>query len=224
MKDAMKFPKPAYLDRRPIVNGYVVPWFVAWYDENGKQCNENTPGAKPSFPTIDFLKIRHAWRRNLCWICGNPMGSNKAFVLGPSSAIMGMSTEPPSHLACAGYAVVTCPFITDPNHRYAGDKRPLKPSEHVIDMMSDRNPGLAVIWVTKTFEIDTTTRHPMFRITGQPVGIQFWKEKRRATYKEVADAMQVAIHHEGRMVKDTQHTREMAFSVYKLMKWAGDPP
>lgn len=221
----MKFEKPTYLDRRPIVNGYVVPWFVAWYDADGKQCDERTPGAKPSFPTVDFGKMVQARKRNLCWICGLPMGSNKAFVFGPSSAIMGMSTEPPSHLACAGYAVVTCPFITDPNKAYVGEKKPLKPGERVIDEMSERNPGLAVIWVTKSYEMDNTAgRHPMFKLTGQPVSIQFWKEKRKATYKEVADAMQLAIQNEGKRVKKPEHTREMAFAVYKLMKWAGEPP
>jgi len=214
--------KPTYLNGRPIVNGFVVPWFVAWYLDD-KQVDERTPGAKPSFPTVDFGKLVQAHKRNRCWICGNALGSNKAFVMGPSSAIMATSTEPPSHLSCAGYAVVTCPFITDPNRGYSSEKRPLRASEKVIEEMSRRNPGLAVIWVTKTYEPSRIGGQMAFKIIGQPVSIQFWKEKRKATYKEVADAMQLAILNEGSRL-DAKHMREAAFAVHRLMAWAGEPP
>ena len=214
--------KPTYLNGRPIVNGYVVPWFVAWYIGDN-QCHERTPGAKPSFPTTDFGRLVQARKRNLCWICGNQMGANKAFVFGPASAIAQSSSEPPSHLACAGYAVTTCPYLINPDHRHTGHLRPRHEGEAVIEDISPHNPGLAVVWVCKSY--DLTWPKPSLAVftPGTPVTIQYWHRGRKATYKEVADAMQASIIAND-MMNPRNDLRELAFRVKALMDWAGTPP
>lgn len=214
--------KPTYLNGRPIVNGYVVPWFVAWYLD-GKQVDERTPGAKPSFPTTDFGRLVQARKRNRCWICGNQLGANKAFVFGPASAIARSSSEPPSHLSCAGYAVTVCPFMLNPYHHQTAHLRPRKEGEGVLPDVSPHNPGLAVVWVTKTYELTwPKPKVAVFMPTGTPVSIQYWREGRRATYKEVADGFQRAIG-DNDLLNPKNDQRELALRVYDLMKWAGEP-
>jgi hypothetical protein len=215
--------KPTYLNGRPVVNGYVVPWFVAWY-LGDKQVDERVPGAKPSFPTTDFGKLVQARKRNLCWICGNPLGANKAFVFGPASAITRSSSEPPSHLACAGYAVTICPYLINPKHEQAGHKRPRKQGEEILSAIEPHNPGLAVIWVTKRYELHwPAPKLAVFCPIDAPVAIQYWREGRKATYKEVADAMQASIQRND-MMNSKNDIRELAFRVKSLMDWAGEPP
>lgn len=81
---------PARIKKLPVNEaGYPVPWFVAWID------------GKPDFRVVGTDKIRDAVRWKLCWICGEPLGSNLSFVLAPLGVIKRTSGEPPSHRECA---------------------------------------------------------------------------------------------------------------------------
>jgi hypothetical protein len=213
---------PQYLRSRPTWGGYVVPWFVAWY-KDGKLVDERVEGAIPSFPTVDYGKLVQAHKRGRCWICGHPMGSNRAFVFGPASAISGQTGEPPSHLMCAGYAVVTCPFMLNPDRQMLGKKRPHANPDAARTDVADYNPGMQVIWVTKDYKLSWPgPKTPIFEPKGQPVSIQFWREGKRATYKQVADGFQNAITKSG--LAKVMAGRDIAFAVYNLMKWVGERP
>src|SRR5258708_39459955 len=94
---------PQRMARLPISpTGFPVPWFVAWVD------------GVPDFRVIGPDKIVQAVKRNLCWLCGQPKGIHHAFVIGPMCAINRTISEPSSHLECAQFAAVACPFLANP--------------------------------------------------------------------------------------------------------------
>ena len=100
---------PAYHDMpasmrelRVDSRGYPVPWFVAWVD------------GQPIFPALDARKVMLAWKNRLCWVCGKPLARMSAFVIGPMCAINRISSEPPSHLYCARFSAIHCPFLSRP--------------------------------------------------------------------------------------------------------------
>ena len=91
-------PIPPRMKRLAISEkGYIVPWFVAWID--GVQ----------DFRVIDTPKLGHAIRGKRCWICGEPLGVNKAFLIGPMCAINRVISEPPSHRDCAVFSARSSP-------------------------------------------------------------------------------------------------------------------
>ena len=60
--------------------------------------------------TLTRNKIIIAYRRKICFLCGEPLGRFAAFVIGPmGSSINRVSSEPPAHRDCAEYAVRACP-------------------------------------------------------------------------------------------------------------------
>src|SRR5215467_3774641 len=80
--------------------GYPVPWFVAWIR------------GEPDFRVIKPGGAEIAYHRNLCWLCGQRLGTYKTFVIGPMCTLNRVSAEPPSHRDCAEFAAKACPFLT----------------------------------------------------------------------------------------------------------------
>lgn len=128
---------PARVKALPIdPRGYPVPWFVMHYDDG----------------TFDFRmigpnKVRDAYRKRLCWICGQRLGVHLAFVIGPMCSINRITAEPPSHLDCARFAAQACPFLVNPAMRR--NEKDLHPDR--IDppgLHSPLNPGAMIVWVT----------------------------------------------------------------------------
>lgn len=148
--------------------GYPVPWFVPWLD------------GKPEFRAITAGRMVEAYNERRCWICGGVRGSYQAFVIGPMCAINRISGEPPSHRECAIYAARACPFLTRPYmHRRENDlPEGVKFNENHLD----RNPGVAMVWITKTFRVIPLER--LFEM-GDPLEILYFCEGRQATRDEV---------------------------------------
>lgn len=153
--------------------GFPVPWFVAW--QNGE----------PVFPAMDPDKLRQAIIFSRCWVCGQPLGRFKIFVIGPMCVINAISSEPPSHVLCAQFAAKHCPFLANPRmgrvpiDKYGGCK------ENVAGVMLDRNPG-----VTALVEV----QGPIFPVRDgegvlfevKPIAsVDWWSQGRRATRAEV---------------------------------------
>jgi hypothetical protein len=91
-------PVPSRISKLPISEaGFPLPWFTA-YDHDGK----------PVPQLADPAKRMRAVRVNLCWICGEPLGRFKAFILGTMCAVNRTTAEPPSHRDCAEYAMLAC--------------------------------------------------------------------------------------------------------------------
>src|SRR5262249_43089802 len=162
--------------------GFPVPWFVAWI--NGK----------PDFRIIDTPKIPKALRLDLCWLCGQTLGRFRTFVIGPMCMVNRVSSEPPSHIDCAEYAVKACPFLTHPqmrrNEKNLEEMRDLDIARDPAGIMIERNPGVTALWTLKGdaenrgYRIERHDQGFLFRLS-DPYGVSFWAHGRPATREEV---------------------------------------
>lgn len=163
-------PPPPRMARLPRnKTGYVVPWFVAWVD------------GQPDFRVIGDGKLGDAIRFKTCWLCGDPLGANAAFVIGPMCAINRVSAEPPSHRGCADFAARACPFLTTPGMRRRGTGLP-DAAREPDGIMIRRNPGVALVWVSRTWRRQTGQ---LLWDVGDPIETRWYAEGRPATRDEV---------------------------------------
>lgn len=160
----------ARLDRNR--EGYPIPWFVAVID------------GVPDFRVIRPDGIRDAIRFERCWICGQHRGRTATFVIGPMCAVNRVSAEPPSHRECAVYAAKACPFLARPNMRRRDTALPEAASKPGGVMIS-RNPGVALVWVTREFAAWSPARGEVLFDVGAPLEVQWLAEGREATRAEV---------------------------------------
>jgi hypothetical protein len=164
-------PIPTRMLRLPVVRGYPVPWFVD--KVNGLY----------DFRIADSRKRGLAVRDRLCWQCGQRLGRYLAFVIGPMCAINRISSEPPSHRACAEFAVKACPFLTQREDSYREAGLPagvVSPPGHAIF----RQPGVALIWITETYKLIAVDGDYLIRF-GEPTETLWFREGRPATRAEV---------------------------------------
>lgn len=158
--------------------GYPVPWFVHWED------------GKPDFRVIADGRIGDALKFHRCWICGGTLGSYVAYVSGPMCAINRVSAEPPSHRDCAIYAAAACPFLVKPHMRRREGGLPAEASEPAGDMIR-RNPGVALVWVTRgpvakhVFKVPRQRGGGILFNIGEPTETLWFAEGRDATRGEV---------------------------------------
>ena len=165
-------PLPARMASLPIdARGYPVPYFVAWID------------GKPDHRVMDSDKMPRAVNLGLCWMCGQSLGSFKAFALGPMCAITRTVSEPPSHLVCLRFAVQACPFLTRP--KATRGEANLPEERHQAGMPILRNPGCIAIWVTRSFTPFADGHGDALFQVGEPIDVEWWTEGRHATRDEV---------------------------------------
>jgi len=173
MPNALKhglLPPPDKMKRLPIdARGYPVPWFVAWI--NGE----------PDFRVIKPQATEIAHDKGLCWLCGGRMGS------GPMCTINRVSPEPPSHLSCAEYAVVACPFLTQPKMVRSPREMPTE-AKVPPGVMIERNPGVTCIWTTRQYSLIEANGGMLFSM-GPPDNVEWFSRGRHATWDEVNDAI-----------------------------------
>jgi hypothetical protein len=159
--------------------GYPVPWFVAWLD------------GKPEFRAMDPEKFVAAIKRKLCWVCGEKLGVHVCFVAGPMCGINRTSSEPPSHIECARWSAKNCPFLINPRMVRREDEvvDNAKLREQSAGLALTRNPGVAMLWITRTFEVFDAGRangKSGFLIQmGEPESVEWWAEGRLATRDDV---------------------------------------
>ena len=166
------------------LHGRPIPWF-AWVGDDGRAL----------VTVLDQEKWRRAVKNGLCWICGKPLGPYKTFVLGPINVITRTTTEPPSHLSCAKYAVRGCPFLSDPARR----RRPI-PERYIEPgpvighdgKCPAPNPGVFVLWTTRSYELGWLRDRFAISI-GDPVRMTWWSRGRQATETEVQAARAIAL-------------------------------
>jgi hypothetical protein len=179
-------PIPPRMQHLPIdERGFPTPWFVAWLNE--ARTKELPPGrGRPDFRVIGGDRIARAVRHQVCWICGQRLLSQPvACVLGPMCSINRISSEPPSHVQCARFAVRACPFLTRPQ---------MKRREGGLDAFNDdtpgiaidRNPGVTLLWQTNEVQYDIATR--LFDV-GEPVAVEWFAHGRPATRDEIMDSI-----------------------------------
>jgi hypothetical protein len=147
-------------------HGRPVPWFTAIID------------GRPDMRVADAAKHRRAIADRRCWICGRRFeraGSpHLAFVVGPLSLFSRCALEPPSHRACALYALRECPFLSNPQRA----RRPTNLPEQVT--MSGEpvldNPGVMLVWLCHRYDLEHDgAGPPLFRLP-MPTAIYAYAE------------------------------------------------
>lgn len=168
-------PLPPKMARLPIdKRGFPVPYFVALI--NGE----------PDHRIADPRAMKACVEQNRCWLCGGPLGRFKAFVIGPMCAVARTVAEPPSHLECATYAAMACPFLSRPNMRRREANIPEARHEAAGTPIM-RNPGAVGVWVTtqhSVFRSQQGNKGLLFDI-GEPHALYWYAEGRPATRDEV---------------------------------------
>jgi hypothetical protein len=164
--------------RLPIdKRGYPVPWFVGWVD------------GEPEFRAVDPVKWVKAVQHKLCWVCGGPLGTYQAFVLGPMCTITRTSGEPPSHRDCAEWSVKNCPFLVRPHARRRENDLP-EGYQDPNGIFIKRNPGVSALWVTRTYKLfKDDNGNPLVEV-GDQLEVTWWAEGRPATREEVAASVE----------------------------------
>lgn len=126
-----------------------VPWFVQWM-KNDEPCE---PGdGEPDFRVMDSRKWIKAINHGNCWVCGELVGTYKAWVLGPMCIVNRTTSEPACHRDCAIWSVQACPFLTRPRQRRREKDLPDQ-AEQAAGFGIKRNPGVAAIWIARSFRI-----------------------------------------------------------------------
>lgn len=168
------------LAKLPIVRGFPVPWFVAWFK------------GEAEFRAMDPHKHRKALRKRLCWVCGEPLGHYATFVIGPMCAINRVSSEPPSHPTCAKYSARNCPFLTlrEPERR---EDATTKGMQSIGGIAIRRNPGVTLLWTTdRWFTFGDGNGGILIRI-GDPSETEWFARGRTATRAEVLESVRTGL-------------------------------
>lgn len=158
--------------------GRPVPWFVHWDAESGEA----------DFRVIGAGKFEKALKEKRCWVCGQRLGVYQAFVVGPMCAVNRTTSEPPSHLECANYSVRACPFLTTPKmHRRTRDL----PEDYAepAGFHLERNPGVALIWVSRSYRTFEDGRGGILLEMGPAIGTFWYAHGREATRQEVSQSI-----------------------------------
>jgi|SRR5580698_202635 hypothetical protein len=172
---------PLRMRKLPVdERGYPVPWFVAWQD------------GKPEFRAMDGEKWRDAIRFKLCWVCGERLGVYKTFVAGPMCGINRTSAEPPCHLECAQWSARNCPFLRNPQQGRR-DMEDVSLSESAPGFCLERNPGVALLWTTKTYSLFDDGRGKALITFGEPESMEWIAEGRPATRQEILRSIEAGL-------------------------------
>jgi ferredoxin len=169
---------PDKMRKRPLdARGYPVPWFVQWIDN------------KPDFRVMDMRKYSLALDKRRCWLCGANLGKCATFVAGLMSIVSRTSSEPPSHMECAKFAVRGCPFLTIPTAQYREANLP--PGSYPTPGLLMDNPEVSALWTCDSWTVETimgddgqTARVVHF---GDAKSVSYWKQGRAATDTEVME-------------------------------------
>lgn len=172
---------PPHMSNRPLdKRGYPVPYFVAWVD------------GVPDFRVADSHKLDMCVNFEFCWLCGKPLGSHRVFVVGPMCTVNRISSEPPSHRACAEFAAAACPHMVRPTAKRREANLPEDRKEPRGIMVMD-NPGAVALWESSSYSIDRTREGVIVDI-GEPDAVDWWTKGHKTTRRdEVLPAFEASV-------------------------------
>lgn len=174
-------PLPANMLDRPVSRmGYPVPFFAS--KVNGEW----------DFRVVHPETTVRCIKEKLCWVCGKPMGSKMAFVVGPMCVVTRTSAEPPSHYTCGVYSATACPFLASPRMKRNEADLPVghTPPSGIAIM---RNPGCAAVLVTRSYRLFNDGRGGMLIEMGRPEAVEWYAKRARATYTDVMESIESGI-------------------------------
>jgi len=161
--------------------GYPVPWFVPWHD------------GKPEFRAMDARKWVRAVKQKLCWVCGGRLGQHSAFVVGPMCLVNLANSEPPSHLQCATWSAINCPFLSRPRMVRRENDLP-EETEGPAGIAITRNPGVSAVYVTPDYRVfEDGSGKPLIRVSSICEQIEWYAEGRPATRAEVEHSIETGL-------------------------------
>lgn len=171
---------PARIKLLPVHRGFPVPFFVAKVD------------GQWDFQIADPEKRRLCINHDLCWICGQPMGVFKTFVMGPVAAMNRITAEPASHVECAEFAVQACPFMVNPSFQRGSTDREeeLMPAGGVMLLT---NPGVSALWTSKKPPKPRSAAPSVVLEVGEPTVVRWYVMGREATRNQVLVALDAGI-------------------------------
>lgn len=170
------------------LRGFPVPWFVQFFDAQGQPCEYGY--GTPDFRVADMRKLGKAVNQRRCWVCGEPMGQHRVFVIGPMCVINKVTSEPAVHRDCAEWSVRACPFLSKPRMR-RNEKDLPEDGTSPAGIHIDRNPGVACLYETayaKPFRPQHGGQGILFRL-GDPERVDWYAEGRAATRAEVEESI-----------------------------------
>lgn len=181
---------PETFTRLPVNRvGYPVPWFVAFID------------GEPDFRVIRADGVECAVLGELCWLCGEQLGAEHSFVIGPMCAVNRTSAEPPAHPACAEWAVRACPFLSTP--RMTRREIDLTGVCEAAAEMITRNPGVALVWTTSPGRWRPfADEDGLLFYIGEPTATSWFAEGRRATRQEILTSIHTGLPELLRLAED----------------------
>lgn len=179
--------------------GYPVPWFVTWLD------------GKPDFRVADAAKRVQAVREHLCWICGGVLGRFQTYVIGPMCIVNRTTAEPPCHRDCAVFAVIACPFLSNPKAKRPERELP----EGAVDAPGiplNRNPGVTALWTTREDPrvFVTSDRKGFLFDLPDPIDVSWFCEGRAANAREVDESIESGLPTLRELAEDEGHNAVLA--------------
>jgi hypothetical protein len=171
---------PPHMASLPVFKGYPVPYFVGLID------------GVPDFRLVDPLKLKRCLEFEACWLCGKPLGAHRHFVIGPMCVVNRITSEPPSHLDCAHFAVEACPHLINPGAKRRSANLPDE-LRHPAGTMVPDNPGVTVIWESKTYSVVNAPDGGELIDIGDPEAIEWWKDGHRASRAEVVPLFEKSV-------------------------------
>jgi hypothetical protein len=179
--------------------GFPVPWFVAWVD------------GEPQFPVADGDKFAIAHRCSLCWVCGGKLGRYRASVIGPMCAVNRTISEPQSHVECARFSAINCPFLSQPRMKRVNEKMLPVDAKEAAGNGIKRNPGACAVWIetrpTTPFRVG---QGYLFRL-GDPHDVEWYANGRQATREEILHSIETGLPLlESEIEREPEHRREAA--------------
>ncbi len=162
--------------------GFPIPYFAE--EVNGER----------DLRVVSAVKMAHAVRNDLCWVCGIKLGKFKAFVIGPMCGINRTISDPPSYRDCAIFSAKNCPFLSRPLAKRRTDGLP-EDKQDAAGFGLKRNPGAVGVWVTKSyrpFRPDAGNSGILFRI-GDPEEVLWFANGREATREDVQQSVDTGL-------------------------------
>jgi hypothetical protein len=176
---------PARMKKLPLHPewGIPVPAFVQYVDDQMNPVDRTAPGAKPDFRIMDRGFFVRALKDRLCWVCAEPLGRHLAFVASGMCGTTRTTSEPPCHYDCALFSVKNCEFLSNPRQVRRTDGIPA--DAEMAGYGIQRNPGVAMIWITRGFEKFRDEKGMYLLTMGEPERVEWYREGRPATRAEV---------------------------------------
>lgn len=174
---------PARIAKLPRdARGYPVPVFVQWM-RDGSPAARGALGAEPDFRIADAVFRQQAFKGGFCWVCGERLGVDRIYAIGPMCVINRVTSEPACHLDCAEWSARACPFLSRPRMRRNEKDLPEGWGQPGVGLL--RNPGCVCLYKTnEAWAFNDGGGSWLIRL-GEPERVEWYAEGRKATRVEI---------------------------------------